>query len=207
MGTGTTRAVKRRLSAPARRERIVAAALEEFAAGGYAATSMGTIAERADITRAVLYDHFESKEALYLALLEERNAAFLEHVAARITGAGDARERMRETIDTVCAFAEQEPASWRVLFGDDAPGDGEPARLRREVHTALVEAITALLAADAHAAGIEPGAREATAMVEMLIAALRGGVEWRARSPGVDRELLVDAAMELLWRGLGRTRR
>ena len=190
------------MPAPARRERIVAAALEEFAAGGYAATSMGAIAERAGITRAVLYDHFDSKQALYLALLEERNAAFLGHVGARITGSGDPRERMRETIDTVFAFAEQEPASWRLLFGGDVSGEGKPARARRQVHAQLVGAVAALLAADAEAAGIEPAAREA--MVEMLIAALRGAVEWRAQNPGVERDLLVDAAMELLWRGLGR---
>jgi len=191
------------MPAPARRERIVAAALEEFAAGGYAGTSMGAIAERAGITRAVLYDHFASKQALYLELLEERNGAFLAHVGARITGAGDPRERMRETIDTVFAFAEQEPASWRLLFDGDVPGKDEPGRARQQVHLQLVGAVAALLATDAEAAGIEPDKREA--MVEMLIAALRGAVGWRARNRGVERGLLVDAAMELLWKGLGRT--
>jgi AcrR family transcriptional regulator len=194
--------IKRRMPAPARRERIVEAGLEEFAAGGYADTSMGAIADRAGITRAVLYDHFDSKQALYLGLLEERNAAFLTHVGARITGSGDARERMRETIDTVFAFAEQEPASWRLLFGGDVSGEGKPARARRQVHSELVGAVAALLAADAEAAGISPDGREA--MVEMLIAALCGAVEWRERNPEVERELLVGAAMELLWRGLGR---
>lgn len=194
--------VKRRMPAPARRERIVDAALEEFATRGYAATSMGSISDRADITRAVLYDHFESKQDLYLALLEERNTAFLGHVGARITGTGDARERMRETIDTVFSFAEQEPASWRLLFGGDLSGEGEPARARGQVHAQLVGAVAALLADDAKAAGIDPSALEA--MVEMLIAALCGAVEWRARNPDIDRERLVEAAMELLWRGLGR---
>ena len=192
------------MPAAARRERIVDAALQEFASGGYAGTSMGSIAERAGITRAVLYDHFDSKEALYLALLEERNAAFLSHVAAQITGAGGPRERMRETIDTVFAFAESEPASWRLLFSGELSGDGEPARARLQVHNQLVGAVGALLAADAEAAGIDPAAREA--MVEMLISALRGAVEWRARNPKAEREAVVDAAMELLWRGLARPR-
>ena len=192
------------MPAAARRERIVDAALEEFAAGGYDGTSMGAIAERAGITRAVLYDHFESKEALYLELLEERNEAFLGHVGARITGTGGPRERMRETIDTVFAFAEEAPASWRLLFAGDISGEGEPSRARLQVHAQLVGAVAALLAADAEAAGLDPGAREA--MVEMLIAALRGAVEWRARNPGIEREAVVDAAMELLWRGLGRQR-
>jgi AcrR family transcriptional regulator len=194
--------IKRRMPAAERRERIVAAALESFATGGYAGTSMGAIAERAGITRAVLYDHFDSKQALYLALLEERNAAFLGHVAAGITGAGGPRERMRETIDTVFAFAEAEPASWRLLFGGEVSGEGEPARARLQVRTELVGAVAALLAADAEAAGIDPAAREA--MVEMLIAALRGAVEWRTRNLHTEREVVVDAAMELLWRGLSR---
>jgi AcrR family transcriptional regulator len=190
------------MPAAARRERIVDAALEEFANDGYAGASMGAIGERAGITRAVLYDHFDSKEALYLALLEERNSAFLSHVASRITGAGGPRERMRETIDTVFAFAESDPASWRLLFGGDLSGRGAPARARLHVHNQLVGAVAALLAADAEAAGIDPAAREA--MVEMLISALRGAVEWRARNPRFEREAVVDAAMELLWRGLGR---
>ena len=191
------------MSAPARRARVIDSALEEFAAGGYAGTSMGAIAERAGITRAVLYDHFESKQALYLALLEEHEVPFLSHVGARITGSGDVRERMRETIDTVFAFAEQEPTSWRLLFGGDVSGDDEPARARRQVHAQLVGAVTALLAADAEAAGIEPAALEA--IVEMLIGALCGAVEWRRDNPDVSVEELVDAGVDLMWTGLGQS--
>jgi len=69
-------------------------------AGGYAGTSMGAIAERAGITRAVLYDHFASKQALYLWLLEERNTGtwllerdpyLLETSIPGIFAAGDVR--------------------------------------------------------------------------------------------------------------------
>jgi hypothetical protein len=81
-------------------------------------------------------------------------------------------------------------------------GEGEPARARLQVHGQLVGAVAALLAADAEAAHIEPGSLEP--IVEMLIASLRGAVDWHSRNPNVDREQLVDAAMELLWRGLGR---
>ena len=162
---------------------------------------MGAIAERAGITRAVLYDHFDSKQALYLALLEERNAAFLSHVGARITGSGDPRERMRETIDTVFAFAEQEPASWRLLFGGDVSGDDEPARARRRVHDSSwgrwrrcsrptprrpASSLPAR-AGDRRDADRRPARRRRVAR----------------SSPGVERDLLVDAAMELLWTGLG----
>ena len=206
MEAGTERKIKRRMPAPARRERILAAALEQFAAAGFDRTSMGAIAERAGVTRAVLYDHFDSKQALYLAVLSERNTAFLGHVGARITGSGGPRERMRETIETVFDFAAADPAGWRLLFGRDVPAGGEPARAVAQIHAELVSAVTALLAADAEAAGIDPSSAGAGAMVEMLIAALRGAVEWQQANPGVPGEQVVDAAMELLWRGLGRER-
>ena len=62
----TTDTVRRRLSGPARRQRIEAAAVEVFAERGYDATSVGEIATAAGVTRTVLYDHFRSKRELYL---------------------------------------------------------------------------------------------------------------------------------------------
>jgi AcrR family transcriptional regulator len=205
VATSPEREIKRRMPAAARRERVLAAALDAFASGGYASTSMGEIAGRAGVTRAVLYDHFASKQSLYLAVLEERNRAFLAHVGARITGGGSARDRMRETIETVFGFAEREPAAWQLLFGDGASGDPAVEKARRRVHDDLAAAVRALLAADAKAAGIDPEGPQAAAIVEMLIAALRGAVDWRRRHPEADSEQLTDAAMNLLWSGLGAT--
>ena len=64
-------------------------------------------------------------------------------------------------------------------------------------------AVAGLLAADARRAGIDPAGPQAEAMVEMLIAALRGGAEWGLARPDVPREQIVDAALDLLWTGLG----
>jgi AcrR family transcriptional regulator len=203
VATTPEREIKRRMPAAARRERVVAAALEAFASSGYASTSMGEIAERAGVTRAVLYDHFDSKQALYLAVLEEREAAFLAHVGARIAGGGSARDRMRETIGTVFGFADREPSSWQLLFGGGASGERAVEDASRRVQGDLAEAVRALLAADAEAAGIDPAGPQAAAIVAMLIAALRGAVEWRRRHPESDPAQLTDAAMNLLWSGLG----
>jgi len=191
------------MRAPARRARIVAAALDAFAAGGYRATSMGEIAERAGVTRAVLYDHFDSKKALFLAVLEEQEALFLGHVAARISGAGTAAERMRETTRTVLTFAEQHPETWRLLFGNTTHGDPEVDEVGRLIHQRRVEAVAALLATDAEAAGLEPGSRRLEIIVEMLIAALRGAADWRRGHPEASVDELVDAGTDLLWTGLG----
>ena len=59
-----------RLSRPRRRQRILDAAVEAFAARGYEAASMSEIAASAGITKPVLYDHFASKRDLFVELME-----------------------------------------------------------------------------------------------------------------------------------------
>ena len=192
------------MRARARRAQVTEAALGAFAAGGYRATSMGEIAAAAGVSRAVLYDHYASKKALFLAVLEEQNAIFLGHVGARISGSGSTRERFRETMDAVFSFSERHPDRWRLLFGNTTHGDPEIDEAAREVHRARVAAVAALLASDAEAAGVDPGSRRAEVMVEMLIAALRGAGEWRREHPEASREDLVEAGTGLLWNGLAR---
>ncbi|WP_377323385.1 TetR/AcrR family transcriptional regulator [Pimelobacter simplex] len=111
----TTPSVRRRLTAPARRERIEAAAVEVFAGRGYDAASVGAIAAAAGVSRTVLYDHFRDKRALYLHVLGTENAAMLAEVGAGITGAGAGRARMRATVAAYLSFAQQRPAARRLL--------------------------------------------------------------------------------------------
>ena len=194
------------MSAPARRERILAAALEAFGSGGYGATSMADVAARAGVTRAVLYDHFASKKSLFLALLEEQSAVFIGHVGASITGSGTQRDRMRETMKAVFDFAERHPQTWSLLFGSTSNGDGEIDDVVSLAHRRRAAAVGLLLAADLEDAGIDPGGRRAEIIVEMLISALRGAVEWRRVNAGTGIDELIDAGTDLLWTGLGQLR-
>ncbi|MBC8746611.1 MULTISPECIES: TetR/AcrR family transcriptional regulator [Paraburkholderia] len=54
-----------------KRVAIVAAAIDEFLAAGYDATSMDRIAARANVSKRTVYNHFPSKEALFAAILHQ----------------------------------------------------------------------------------------------------------------------------------------
>jgi AcrR family transcriptional regulator len=58
------------LSREKRRESLLAAAAVAFARAGYAATSMDDVAAEAGVTKLIVYRHFDSKEALYRAVLD-----------------------------------------------------------------------------------------------------------------------------------------
>src|SRR5439155_136396 len=60
-----------RLPRSARRKQLLGAAQEVFVANGYHAAAMDDIAERAGVSKPVLYQHFPGKLELYLALLDQ----------------------------------------------------------------------------------------------------------------------------------------
>lgn len=70
----------RRLRRADRREQILAAATRAFARTGYAATSLDDIAAEAEITRVLLYRHFDSKSDMYRAVLERAGTRLAETV-------------------------------------------------------------------------------------------------------------------------------
>ena len=200
MATETT-GKQRRLRRPARRELIVDAALAEFAEHGYDAASMGRIGAAAGITRAVLYDHFPSKRALFDTLLQSEQAVLLEHLSAAIAADAPAEERMRRTFDAMFGFAEERPATWRLLFPEHAPVDPGAAADHRRHRAEANRLMAAMLAPDAKRAGLDPESTIAQAVFALQRAAVRGMVDWWRAHPTVTRGELVEAAMQALWIG------
>ncbi|QFG21442.1 TetR/AcrR family transcriptional regulator [Actinomadura sp. WMMB 499] len=194
---------KTRMRGPARRALITAAALEVFASKGYNGASLGEIAAAAGVARTVLYDHFPSKRVLLLAVMQEQNAALVEHVGSRIAGSGPAEARMRSTIDAYFSFAQSKPAARRLLFDRTDEDDPEIRTVRQGIRESRTHAVAALLAGDIRTVGVEPGEPIAEAMVELLITGLDGVAQWWERNPDMPRSMLVEGAMRLLWTGLG----
>src|SRR5215472_14299817 len=81
--TSPTRPRGTRLPRLARRRQLLDAAMEVFVARGYHAAAMDEIAERAGVSKPVLYQHFPGKQELYLALLDESVAGWSRPWRAR----------------------------------------------------------------------------------------------------------------------------
>src|ERR1041384_2579424 len=85
----------RRLTAEARRAQLLSVAREVFAEDGYHSAAMEKIAQRAGVTKPVLYQHFDGKKELYLALLESDMTRLLAQVSSAIDGAHTRSEERR----------------------------------------------------------------------------------------------------------------
>ena len=73
-----------RMPRNARRAQLLESALEVFVAQGYHAAAMDDIADRAGVSKPVLYQHFPGKLELYLALLDTHCDAIVAQVRGRV---------------------------------------------------------------------------------------------------------------------------
>ena len=137
-----------RLSAPARREQLLDVALEVFAGQGFHGTSMNDIAEAAGVTKPVLYQHFDSKRDLYLALLEEVGNQLIGAIAKATGEAPDGKAQTEAGILAYFRWVHDDRDQFRLLFGSGARREDDFAEAIRRVEDASAEAIAPLIAVD-----------------------------------------------------------
>ncbi|WP_246559410.1 TetR/AcrR family transcriptional regulator [Citrifermentans pelophilum] len=112
---------------PAVRERLLAEGLRLFTSKGYAGTTVREIVEAAGVTKPVLYYYFNSKEGLYLSLMESSYAVFAERMNDLVAKSGTARERMEHLClgiyDGFVEFIDVAQLIYALYFG---PPQGAP---------------------------------------------------------------------------------
>ena len=194
---------KTRLRGSQRRQLIVEAAVSEFAQRGYEAASVGRVARAAGVARTVLYDHFPSKHALFVEIVDMEQETLLSYLGAALGSRGTTEERWRAAFDAFFAFVEEQPLGWRLLFPSHPPVDHTAAAEYRRLRIASNRILASLLADDARRAGLEPETVRARALFAIHRDALTAAAHWWHAHPDVSRAEIVDAAMAALWTGFG----
>ena len=92
-----------------RRQALLAAAARAFARGGFAATSLDEVATEAGVTRMLIYRHFDSKEQLYRAILDQ-----MRDDLAQATGAPDELEP--SSLQALVRVARERPDEFLLFF-------------------------------------------------------------------------------------------
>src|ERR1035438_9342015 len=114
-----------RLSRPARRRQLLGAARDIFVAHGYHAAAMDEIAERAGVSKPVLYQHFPGKLELYLALLDESVDELVRNVRDALASTTENKQRVPATFKAFFDFVAGDGEAFRLVFESDL--SNEPA--------------------------------------------------------------------------------
>lgn len=143
--TDVPEATTRRLPADQRREQLLDVALHLFAVKGFAATTMDDIAAAAGVTKPLLYQHFDSKRALYLELVDAVARDMLVAIDHATTAAEGPRQQVEAGFAAYFELVVEHQSAFKLLFGSDVPDDLELSRALRRVEDTVAEAIDALI--------------------------------------------------------------
>lgn len=99
-----------------RRNDILSAALQLFESKGYLETSMEEIAETADVARGTLYNHFDSKADVLLALTESVAAQWLAKGHKELGRSHSPKAAIREVLGAAAEWFDKHPASAKAFF-------------------------------------------------------------------------------------------
>src|SRR3712207_6704164 len=137
-----------RLPRGARRLQLLQAAQDVFVAQGFHAAAMDDIADRAGVSKPVLYQHFPGKRELYLALLEEHVGQLAHRVDEALGATDDNHQRVHGAVTAYFEFIDAEGEAFRLVFESDLRNDPDVRAVVDRGTELCVEAIAQVIAAD-----------------------------------------------------------
>jgi len=186
-----------RLAASARRAQLVDIGRIVFAKRGYESASIEEIADRAKVSRPIIYEHFGGKEGLYAVVIDRE----MEYVVRRIADAissGTSRERFESAVLAFLTYVKDHPDGFAVLTHD------RPVALAGTSMSSLLndlaERVGGVFAETFKAAGYDP--KSAPIYAHALVGMVTFVGQWwtEVRKPSVDEVASHIAALG--WMGL-----
>jgi AcrR family transcriptional regulator len=186
-----------------RREQLILdVAGQVFARAGYESASMDEIADRAGVSKPMLYTYFGSKEGLYLAYIERAGGELLERLVGAAPPEDNSTAGLNARISEFLAFVEEHGDGWKVLFRELAstrPFAERVARLRLRI----AEAIRRMI----ESSGLEPPAPASDAIAHAIVGAGESLANWWLDHPEVPRDQVAGwylSVVQAVVRGSGR---
>src|SRR6201999_3606643 len=195
---GTSARRGNRLPRDVRRGQLLMAASDIFVDRGYHAAGMDEIAERAGVSKPVLYQHFSSKLELYLAVLQRHVENLVSGVRQALRTTTDNRQRLRAAIQAFFDFIEHDGQGYRLIFENDYVTEPEVAAQVRAATESCIDAVFALISADS---GLDPHRARmiAVGLVGISVDCAR---YWLDSDRPISKSDAVDGTVAFAWGGL-----
>ena len=196
--TDTPRPRGGRMPRRERRVQLLESALGVFVAQGYHSAAMDDIADRAGVSKPVLYQHFPGKLDLYLALLDASCDTIIENCRLALASTSDNKERVAATIDVFYSYVAAKEGAFRLVFESDLTSEPAVSQRVDRVTTECAAMIAEVIKADT---GLPDEASKLLAV--SLVGMAQVSARFWLRDGG---EIPQDAAAALVaglaWRGI-----
>ena len=187
-----------RLPRDERRAQLLTAALEVFTTAGYHSAAMDEIADHANVSKPVLYQHFPSKLELYLAVLDLHIDSLVFAIQKAIASNRENSSRVAATVEAYFGFIDSEGEAFRLLFESDMNLEPQVRERLNRMTYDCAAAVSAVIS-------IDTGLGKEESM--MLAVGIIGTVQttarhWLDRDGKIDRRRATELVMNLIWRGI-----
>jgi AcrR family transcriptional regulator len=187
-----------RLPRDERRAQLLVAALEVFTAAGYHSAAMDEIADRAKVSKPVLYQHFPSKLDLYLAVLDLHIDSLVFAIQKAIAANRENSARVAATVEAYFGFIDSEGEAFRLLFESDMSVEPQVRERLNRMTYDCAAAVSAVISIDT---GL--GKEESMMLAVGIIGTVQTSARhWLDRDGKIDRRRATELVMNLIWRGI-----
>jgi AcrR family transcriptional regulator len=181
-----------------RRAQLLDSALEVFVAQGYHAAAMDDIADRAGVSKPVLYQHFPGKLDLYLALLEQSCDTIIAGTREALRSTADNKQRVAATMDVFYAYVAGDTGAFRLVFESDLTNEDA---VREQVERVTHEC-AAMIADVIHDDTGLPDDASRLLAVSLVGMAQVSARYWLADPGGISKSDAAGLVASLAWRGI-----
>ena len=187
-----------RLPRDERRAQLLVAALEVFTVAGYHSAAMDEIADRAKVSKPVLYQHFPSKLELYLAVLDLHIDSLVFAIQKAIAANRENSARVAATVEAYFGFIDSEGEAFRLLFESDMNVEPQVRERLNRMTYDCAAAVSAVISIDT---GL--GKEESMMLAVGIIGTVQTSARhWLDRDGKIDRRRANELVMNLIWRGI-----
>ena len=185
-----------RLPRDERRSQLLFAASDVFVDRGYHAAGMDEIAERAGVSKPILYQHFASKLELYLAVLDRHVDNLVSGVRQALRTTTDNRQRVRSAVEAFFDFIEHDSQGYRLIFDNVA----EP-QVAVQVRVATESCIDAVFDLVSHDSGLDPH-RARMVAVGLVAISVDCARYWLDSDRPISKDDAIEGTVAFAWGGL-----
>ena len=187
-----------RLPRGERREQLLEAASDVFVDRGFHAAGMDEIADRAGVSKPVLYQHFSSKLDLFLAVLAQHVDVLVSGVRQALRTTTDNRQRLRAAVQAFFDFIEHDSQGYRLIFENDYVSEPQVAAQVKVATEACTDAVFDLISRDS---GLEAHRARmiAVGLVGISVDCAR---YWLDADRPISKDAAVEGTVQFAWGGL-----
>jgi AcrR family transcriptional regulator len=185
------------MSGKERREQLLDIGRTLFASKGFDGTSVEEIAEKAGVSKPVVYEHFGGKEGLYAVVVDREVSRLLDRITASLVG-GHPRELLEQAAGALLEYVERDTDGFRILVRDSpvASSSGTFASMLSDVATQVEH----VLAGEFKTRGYEPKLAGLYSQALVGMVALTG--QWWLDSRRMKKDDVAAHLVNLAWNGL-----